>query len=492
MNEYENKKLSEEELKNVPFTTNPPITDSKVKSVSKYGDRKLSKKTGKEVPVTNDSAVDELKTRLGVYSIDNHNISISPYGTVTAKIDGVGNSDSAHDKELLLKDFLKLVNNNINKGINSIKYDRENNKFYLIIKEDIYHSSVAREISVDEESMKNYASGRKNKITLNLEDLCIKSAERDRLASEKRELDVQRNKVIAKANNGLDNLSPIEAKTYLDYLKEQDREKSKEVIKQGAKIAAAAGIPLATGLIAGAACFAPGVAFIYTILAASMGVTAGGLVEGIFDMFKNDSSQFELLPINTIKELAADFSKKRKEIKINKAKEKELLKIPYVDKMVMPDSVTIEENPIEQLELQDPVINEINALVDKAATVNSEDRTKLLAQAKGLLDQYTERRTGIMDRDKSIIDPDADTVSAVRNDVLRELAKMEIKVTDIKNKDVKKKALTDDRQLLSDKIDRLESIDSDKNTDNKESSKDLNKMFADDTEVLVDNKKDIK
>ena len=66
----------------------------------------------------------------------------------------------------------------------------------------------------------------------------------------------------------------------------------------------------------------------------------------------------------------------------------------------MPKSVTIEENdPIETLNITDNVMCEINDMIDRAAYVNNEDRTILLADLKELLNEYLERKTSIISQE---------------------------------------------------------------------------------------------
>ena len=193
-------------------------------------------------------------------------------------------------------------------------------------------------------------------------------------------------------------------------------------------------------------------------------------------MIIDDSNTIDLLPIRKAKELVDRIKTKYRELRLNKAKERELKKIKYVDKIVMPNSVTIEErNPIEQLELKDNIMNEIDSMVDKVAYLNIDDRSIILTELKELLNEYIERKTAIVGQDNKISQGENESLIKLRNDICKKLAKIEINLNNVKIKDTKKKTITDEGKLLANKIDKVNKLEP-KNQD------ELNKMFPEEKE----------
>ena len=356
--------------------------------------------------------------------------------------------------EIPFNTFIKNIKSNVNNDLNSIDYDKENNKFYLIEKNN---GNKKYELNINDDVMKKYKQGDFNKSTYELNNLLLISRQKNKLEKINNQKEQETTAIAIKANNNISDLSPIEARQYLDHLKKEDKSHTKNIAKSSAKFGVAAGIPIAAGVTVGAICFAPGVAFAYTMLAATLGTTMGGLVEGWVTMYINDSPGMDMFPVTTCKNLIKDIKDHRKKLNINKTKEKELKKIKYVDKLVEPKSVVIEESPLEELDLSDHIMNEINNMVDRAAYINTEDRTVMLTELKELLNEYQERKTSIINGDTSI--NKTDNLVALRNDVCKDLAKIELKLNDTKVKDSKKKVINDEAKQLSGKIDKVNNMD---------------------------------
>ena len=130
--------------------------------------------------------------------------------------------------------------------------------------------------------------------------------------------------------------------------------------------------------------------------------------------------------------------------------------------MVMPNSVTVEEKePIEELELKDPMLDAIDTVVTKMNDLNQEDKVELLEEAKNTLEEYKTRTKNLINQDKTINDPEADNSIKIRLDTCKRLAKMEIKLTNAKVKEGKISTIEGETELLSNKIDMMKMFDSD-------------------------------
>lgn len=378
-------------------------------------------------------------------------ISISNYGTV-----GRGNTEKTFNA------FTKEVFANIRSGKNLVKYDKETNNFYLIDKNN--NHPTAHKIDIDENTMKDFANGKVDKYTAKLSELCKSSKEQ--VALDKKENEKQN--LITKLDatyDGNTEISPLDAKIYLDHLEKQDKKNRLDIVKEAGKATLAGGIPVATGLITAISLVggAPGLAAV-GIGTAIFGLAGGAtaLAEDMIMMFTNQESTLLGNISNTIKKARDTISKAASELKINKMKEKSLKQIPYVDKMVMPNSVTVEEKePIEELELKDPMLDAIDTVVTKMNDLNQEDKVELLEEAKNTLEEYKTRTKNLINQDKTINDPEADNSIKIRLDTCKRLAKMEIKLTNAKVKEGKISTIEGETELLSNKIDMMKMFDSD-------------------------------
>ena len=434
----------------------------------------------------NELTVEKEKTlgqRLGFTSQNDfiaEDIFVSKYGTVN--LNNVKSKIFGTTKELTFTDFIKVINKRINNNIDVIKYDKETNSFYIVSKVLVENYGFKQEIKeahkidINEESMKDYVDGKYDKYTSILHNLCIESEQNKKRNEIEKAREKEKNAIIEKANNSHNELTPLEAKTYLDHLQKNDKIKAKDIAINSAKLAVVTGIPLGAGAFVAAIGIAHDVPILYTTIATLLGTTMGSISEGLVNMIIDDSNGIDLLPINKIKELIKRIKTKSRELKINKIKERELKKIKYVDKIVMPNSITIEErDPIEQIELKDNIMNEIDSMVDKVAYLNTDDRTILLSELKELLNEYIERKTIIIGQDNKISQDENESLIKLRTDICKKLAKIEIIINTIKIKDTKKKAINKEGALLTDKIDKINKLDPKKQDE-------LNKMFQEEKE----------
>ena len=207
-------------------------------------------------------------------------ISISNYGTV-----GRGNTEKTFNA------FTKEVFANIRSGKNLVKYDKETNNFYLIDKNN--NHPTAHKIDIDENTMKDFANGKVDKYTAKLSELCKSSKEQ--VALDKKENEKQN--LITKLDatyDGNTEISPLDAKIYLDHLEKQDKKNRLDIVKEAGKATLAGGIPVATGLITAISLVggAPGLAAV-GIGTAIFGLAGGAtaLAEDMIMMFTNQESK---------------------------------------------------------------------------------------------------------------------------------------------------------------------------------------------------------
>ena len=412
----------------------------------------------------------ELKKSLGLYQQDDKlsdDIVLSSFGTIARYVSG-------ERKEQPFEKFLKETKKSIETGKGQVIFDKKTASFYLIDKKQYKDETSqpweyykeAHKLVLFDSSMEELKKGNFDEYTTGLRNLWMETEKRKKREQYKKDKEKEKNEIIIKANNNIEDLSPIEAKTYLDHLKKEDMKNNTEIAKKSTLLGVMTGVPIASGLVVGSMLFAPGIGIVSAILGGGLATFMGSMIEGFAEMIITDSPTFNFTPINTIKQLAHDIKEKRNDIKVNKVKEKELRKIKYVDKLVMPKSVTIEErDPIEELDLKDNIMNEIDSMVDSLTYVESEEKAVLLGELKNTLNTYIERKTNIINNNDKLTE--RDNLVSLRNDICKDLAKIEIRINQLKSKNTKTKAITQEAKLLTDKIDKVEKM----------KSEELNDMF---------------
>ena len=391
-----------------------------------------------------------LEKRLGVNQIGNK-IFVSELGVVSI----VGKNGIR--KDISFNNFINNTSNNIKDGLSKVKYDNESNRFYLI------NGDRAQEIDINEKVMEDYVFNKFTKSTLLLRDLAGLSEEKkveDKVVDDELK---ERNEIVAKAENTHEELTPLEARIYLDYLKDIDKTNAKTVAKNVSKVTALGGAPLAAGIGMGvlkttaivgtAAGLGPGI----LVGLATVGFTA--LAEEIINFMINIYSDRKInndFLFQDLKDLIRETKQKMEEMKINKVKKRSIRDVDFVDRIVMPNSFTVEETGAKELNLNDHILNEINTLINKISILNPEDRVELLAQSKELLNNYLERSNKIINNEESGINFNNDSMVQLRIDVCRELARLEMEISKIRERDIKTRALNNEARLLVDKIDGFE------------------------------------
>ena len=367
--------------------------------------------------------------------------------------------------ELLIDDFLKLINEDIDNAESLVKYDTDNNKFYLI-----YRKHDVIELDINEEIMKDYCFGKYDNLTSKIHNLYLKSMsmEEKRKLCEKQqeEKNIQLGKIIEKINTTHEVLTPAEARVYLDYLEELKNTNIKIIrgCVTSFLITVIAPITVSVGTlssilgilvdmpIVGTLCCDFVYAFLTTII----------IDLRLDNKRKHRPRYFHAFAAITefIKDSFKTIKVKMKENKIIEMKSINLRKIEKVDKMVIAKSYSIEEfdktledeKALEQLNLKNEIIKSLDDIVNRISLLNVSDKKELLLDAQRILTQYTERYTSIVNQDDNIIDLDADSFIKLKIDILTEIASLEEKVNDARQREVKIKMVVDESKLLTDKI----------------------------------------
>ncbi len=176
-----------------------------------------------------------LEKRLGVNQLDNK-IFVSELGVVSI-VDNKGIR-----KDISFNNFINATSNNIKEGLSKVKYDKESNRFYLIT------GDKGHEIDINEQVMEDYVFNKYTKSTMLLRDLANLSEEKKKEEIVESDELKERNEIVAKAENTHEDLTPLEARIYLDYLKDLDKTNAKVVAKNVSKVSAIGGVPVATGV----------------------------------------------------------------------------------------------------------------------------------------------------------------------------------------------------------------------------------------------------
>lgn len=391
---------------------------------------------------------DKLKDRMGADAVG-YDIFVTSLGTIL-KYD-----TSGRKKEITFDGFVKEAETRISKGEISIRYDKESNRFVLV--DNVGKTRYAHIIDINDESMKDYAFGNLDYYTSKLNDLTAKSEEKTSIDNALQSREATTNEVIAKIENTHEIPTPIEARMYLDYLNGLNKTNAKIIGKQVSKIAAVGGTHIAAAALVTGAVVAGAPVTVPTVLvgAAVAGLTtfATDLLEDLILMFTGENKDDFVLTqtITSLKSWINDVKDRMGELKVNRQKSKQLLQIPYVDRLVVPDSVSVEEHDIAPLNLKDNILSEMNSLVDRISLVDPEIRDDLLSEVRTMLGEYIDRKNSITN--KSVGE---DSLVQLRIDTCKKLAHLEVRVQKIRDQEKKTKALSAEGKMLEDKIDNIE------------------------------------
>lgn len=382
-------------------------------------------------------------------------IFISNIGIVSIKT-----NDGTH--EVTFDDFVKDVDKGIIAGKYLIRYDTKSNQFYLL--EGIGDTKYIHTIDIDKKVMEDYVFGKYDKVTLALIKLLLKSDEKIYEEVNKQERDKMRNDAINKIDSSHEVPTPLEARLYLDHIKKENKTSALAVGRSTSKVAALAGIPLTGGAVVGAvvATSVSTITLPIVLGSAAIGVLSSLLVYLIEDMglmLSDDSDSYGSFLTNVfdrVIESIEDIQEQVKKIRLNKAKADGLKKINYVDKIAIPEECTMVENDeVNSLNLEDQVMNMIDNYVDVASLLNPKDRSDILSELKDILNEYVARGIDIANKDIN----SGDSIFNLRVDITKRLAQVEIKINDVRKRDVETRKLVDEGMALADKIEEYEIVD---------------------------------
>ena len=231
-------------------------------------------------------------------------LTLSSFGTII--VDG---------EEISFDNFIKNTQEKIKTGQEKIKYDKATTSFYLIrdAQENDYNNNHPKQneykgdfvnvqkIVLYENSMNDLANGKLDDYTSKLRNLWMETEKREKRKEHEKNQIIERDKIIAKATKNFDDLTPIEARTYLDHLKKEDKINNSKITKNSATIVAAAAPPVVGAIIAGTILAVPGAPIIFPIIGGALGATMGGIAEGTVRMFTGNGDYFKFTPIDIIK-----------------------------------------------------------------------------------------------------------------------------------------------------------------------------------------------
>ena len=235
-------------------------------------------------------------------------------------------NDPLSEKEILFDDFVRDLETKIDKEESAVKYDKENNLFYLV-ERDSHHGYImtAHKLSINEEAMNDYAFGKYNKITLKINELYLRSMSTKEQKEMLAKKDMERRAIIRKMNYEHEMPTPAEARIYLDYLEELKKNNVKKIQDNTKEILKVYGIPT-TALLSTSA-LSGGCLWIVDDSLAIVGFLIGGILGALPCYFAIDSidsyvvSNTDYYSINSyVKSVKKEIQEKRKENKLIKAK----------------------------------------------------------------------------------------------------------------------------------------------------------------------------
>ncbi len=351
-------------------------------------------------------------------------------------------SDGSYSKERTFSDFINALRKEIKDNDSVVKYDKEENKFFYINEND-----YAYEFDIPKEDMINYALGKYNKITSALNDLYLESMsvdEKEKLEKEKKE---EEKRIVKKAEGTKEELTPIEARIYLDYLKDLKRTNAKTIEKKSIKSALTTLPPILTGTGLYQLIINPSDDIIVKCFGGVLGVVMALvviLIENGIGVFDDYITKEEIEKYN-------------EENKLIKTKIKGLSQIENIDKIVPAKACSVEENDetdeqLKPLNLKNSTMNSIDNLLNRINLLNDKDKMAFLKETQSVLSDYTERYLEIAGRDQNAINIDLESYSELKDEMFRKITDLELRIDEVREKDKEIRDFTSESRLLTDKI----------------------------------------
>ena len=382
-------------------------------------------------------------------------------------------NDPLSEKEILFDDFVRDLETKIDKEESAVKYDKENNLFYLV-ERDSHHGyrMTAHKLSINEEAMNDYAFGKYNKITSKINELYLRSMSTKEQKEMLAKKDMERRAIIRKMNYEHEMPTPAEARIYLDYLEELKKNNVKKIQDNTKEILKVYGIPTTTFL--STVVFTGGCLWFVDDSLVLPGCLIGGVLGALpcyfaidsVDSYINSNTQYYDIS-SYVKSVKKEIQEKRKENKLIKVKIDKLNEIENVDKVVIAKSYSAEEfdktvdgETMDSLNLKNSIMKNLDELVNRINLLNPEDKAVFFQEAQIILAEYTERYKKIINQDCNNVDIEADNYMKLKIDTLTRIADLETRVVEVRQKDLELKSITDESKLLTEKIEGFSQLDS--------------------------------
>ena len=420
-------------------------------------------------------------------------IYITEYNTVITKYTNNG-SKLDIEEEVSFNDFIKKTRKIIKKDDKykkifvddkwKMKFDKENNKFYLIKFNEAYALRYAHEIVFDEEIMKNYLLGIDEEIPKQLQMLCDETTKKEAKEKMLKDNKEQLEEVKEKVSFSHDLLTPYEAHLYLEYLNELKKDNRKTIRKDLISGVINTSIPVSIGSFCGKLIYSDSGSIVGSIaLGAAVGVAVSSLSTDIYASYKLDykneafpyDDENDYLPcgIGTVLYdlyLLKDIVEKLNDNKRLRIKAKGInKKQPKANKVVESTGKIEEVKDIEvnSINSEDSLINRIEVLINKIKVLDVNNKKLLLEETKKILEDYIKRYSYIKNKDNNTIDIISDNYDNLYNDTLKRIINMEFIIEESKERNIEINKINEslnDAYLLVDHIDdliQLNNIDQD-------------------------------
>ena len=386
-----------------------------------------------------------LMERLGVNKLDGK-ITVSGYKVYRY------NRFFSLDSEWYLDEYLTHIDGRVEAGIEySISRDEVKEKDYLIID---YNSDNNRISAVELEVPDGFDL--KKGFRFGLNEYMLKQ-KRDKFFYTK---EIERKMIIRKMDRGYNMPTPAEARLYLDHLETLKNNNKREIRKDILGAVTAATITPACTMAY----------FSYlnnnpndTFLVALSSILVAALVSTGVDIALYKISDdayvqgfYGITTLNYIKE-------KKDKIKNHKRENRDLnfkinwlnKKIDNLDKIVISDSYSVDEEQLDTLNLEDRVLSSIDKLINQIDSLNVKSKTKYYEEIQNLLVDYTEKYQNIMNKDDSVINIVDDDYFELKDKTMAKIADIELRVKETADKDSNYQSFVDESKLLSEKLDNF-------------------------------------
>ncbi|MBQ6497304.1 MAG: hypothetical protein IJI58_01150 [Bacilli bacterium] len=377
------------------------------------------------------------------------------------------------EKELSFEKFIKDIEKKIIKNKPNeraaIKYDKEDNKFYLIIEEDKYYTqTIAHVLDIKKEAMEGYVFGKNNDVISKLHDLYLMSMTNEEKENLKIKREQEVNAIILKTRQRHELPTLAEAKVYSEYLEDTKKANNKVIKSKASRLAGLVGTPLISAFSAGLAIITSmnDEMLIETLFAVPAGIFSAFIVLLITDDIVHDKTSYWGVS-DYVEKAAGTIKEKYNENNIINTKLATLnSRIEGLSKVVIANGEEVPEDDnadnsvkIELLNLKDSVMHDLDVLVSRAGLLNYNDKMAFITEASEILEEYTVRAINIANQDKNVINLGADNSIELKFDMIKRITDLEIRINEARQKDIEIMKIIAPAKLLKDKMDGFSDFD---------------------------------